>query len=165
MPGYGVLSAHEGSGLLEWRWAASRLESSHDYWLATVRPDGRPHNTPVWGVYFDRRLWFSCGTESRKVANLRLNPAVAVSTDLAFTPVLVEGRAEEVSHRDSVARFAERMDAKYETGYGVEFYSSNATIVVTPSKVIGIDGADFVGSPTRWVFPNEPPARSDGSDG
>ena len=55
--------------------------------------------------------------------------------------------------------------AKYETGYGVEFYSSNATIVVTPSKVIGIDGADFVGSPTRWVFPNEPPARSDGSDG
>ena len=155
MPGYGVLPAHEGSGLLEWQWAADRLEASHDYWLATVRPDGRPHNTPVWGVFFDERLWFSSGTESRKAANLRLNPAVAVSTDVAFTPVIVEGQAEEVTNRDLIDRFAEVMDAKYETDYGVDFYSSNATLMVTPLKVIGIDGADFVGSPTRWAFPNE----------
>lgn len=155
MPGYGVLPAHEGSGLLEWQWAADRLEASHDYWLATVRPDGRPHNTPVWGVFFDERLWFSSGTESRKAANLRLNPAVAVSTDVAFTPVIVEGQAEEVTNRALIDRFAEVMDSKYETDYGVEFYSSNATFMVTPLKVIGIDGADFVGSPTRWAFPNE----------
>jgi hypothetical protein len=36
MPGYGVLGAAEGSGLLAWSWADERLRASHDYWLATT---------------------------------------------------------------------------------------------------------------------------------
>lgn len=161
MPGYGVLPADEGSGLLDWRWAASRLEASHDYWIATVRPDGRPHAMPIWGVFLDQRLWFSSGPQSRKVANLRLNPAVAVTTDAAFSPVIVEGDAEEVDGRGAVERFAAAMGAKYRTEEGVEFYATNATFAVTPAKVIGIDGADFIGSPTRWTFPS---TRLDGGD-
>jgi hypothetical protein len=38
MPGYGLLDAAQGTGLLPWSWAEERLESSHDYWLATLRP-------------------------------------------------------------------------------------------------------------------------------
>ncbi len=53
MPGYGVVGAEEGSGLLPWSWARSRLEHSRNYWVATTWPDGRPHVMPVWGVWQD----------------------------------------------------------------------------------------------------------------
>ena len=39
------------------------------------------------------------------------------------------------------------------TAFG--FYAANATFMVTPTKVIGIDGADLVGSPTGWTFPSD----------
>lgn len=38
-----MLGPGEGSGLLPWSWAESRLASSREYWIAMVRPDGRPH--------------------------------------------------------------------------------------------------------------------------
>jgi hypothetical protein len=47
MPGYGVAPASEGSGLLPWSWAEDKLRTSHDYWLGSVWPDGRPHLMPV----------------------------------------------------------------------------------------------------------------------
>ena len=59
MPGYGLLDATLGTGLLPWSWAVERLTRSHDYWVATVRPDGRPHVMPVWGIWMDDALWFS----------------------------------------------------------------------------------------------------------
>ena len=50
MPGYGVLPAAEGSGLLAWAEAERRLTVSHDYWCATVRPDGGPRLHPMCPV-------------------------------------------------------------------------------------------------------------------
>jgi hypothetical protein len=51
MPDYGIARPAAGSGLLPWSWAVERLERSHDYWVATIHPDGRPNVTPVWGVW------------------------------------------------------------------------------------------------------------------
>ena len=53
MPGYGILGPDGGTGLLPWSWAEERLRDSRNYWLATVRPDGRPHVMPVWAVWDD----------------------------------------------------------------------------------------------------------------
>jgi hypothetical protein len=39
MPGYGIAGADEGSGLLDWSWAAQRLTEARNYW---VGPSGRP---------------------------------------------------------------------------------------------------------------------------
>ena len=61
MPGYGILGPNQGSGLLPWSWAEERLIASHAYWLSTVRPDGRPHAIPVWGVWFADVVWLSSG--------------------------------------------------------------------------------------------------------
>ena len=55
MPGYGILAAEAGRGLLPWSWAAERLAKARTYWLATTRPDGRPHAMPVWGVWLAGR--------------------------------------------------------------------------------------------------------------
>lgn len=39
-----------GTGLLPWSHAEQRLRDARRYWLTTVRADGRPHATPLWGV-------------------------------------------------------------------------------------------------------------------
>ena len=36
------------SSLKPWPWALERLEKSHNYWISTTRPDGRPHLMLVW---------------------------------------------------------------------------------------------------------------------
>ena len=109
---------------------------------------------PVWGVYLDGHVWFSTGSNSRKATNVAFNPAVVVSTDDPFTPVIVEGDAREVVDRGDIAVFAAAMDAKYDSEDGVDFYAANLTFAIAPKRVFGIDGNDFTGSPTRWTFPD-----------
>ena len=46
--GYGTPSK-----LLAWTAVRRRLEEAEQYWLATTRPDGRPHVVPVDGVWVD----------------------------------------------------------------------------------------------------------------
>ena len=46
--GYGLPEGDEG--MLDWSQVRQRLVASKHYWLATVRPDGRPHVVPRWGV-------------------------------------------------------------------------------------------------------------------
>src|SRR5207247_10129459 len=93
MPGHGVLDAGQGTGLLPWSWARERLERSHDYWVATVWPNGRPHVMPVWGVWVDEPLWFSASRASRKARNLANRPQCAITTDNAYQPVVTGGAA------------------------------------------------------------------------
>jgi hypothetical protein len=112
MPGYGILGPTEGTGLLPWWWATERLTSSHDYWLATTWPDGRPHVMPVWGVWLDDALWFSSSRGSRKIDNLRHDPRCVATTDDARDPVVVEGRGEIATDRPRIAAFLDASNAK-----------------------------------------------------
>ena len=96
MPGYGILPHDEGTGLLPWTWATERLLHSHDYWLATIRRDGRPHVMPVWAVWRDDALWASSALGSRKARNLADDGRCTITTDDALEPVVVDGHAEIV---------------------------------------------------------------------
>jgi Pyridoxamine 5'-phosphate oxidase len=158
MPGYGIVGANEGSGLLPWSWAEERLAASRNYWLATVRPDARPHAMPVWAVWSDGSLWFSSGVGSRKVRNLRTNSSCVATTEHADDPVILEGVAEIVTDLDLVAHFLARSNAKYNVGYGIDFLDPavNATVRIRPRWVFSLRHGDFTGSPTRWVFPAPP---------
>ncbi len=40
-----------------WAEARERLEKAEVYWLSTVRPDRRPHVTPVLSVWLDGALY------------------------------------------------------------------------------------------------------------
>jgi hypothetical protein len=151
MPDYGIVGPAEGTGLLPWRWATERLSRSQHYWLATVSPDHRPQVTPVWGVWQDDMLWFSCGRRSRKARNLAVNSAVVATTADPVNPVIAEGSAEPIDDEETLAAFARLSDDKYRTSYGVEFYRANACFRVRVSAVFGLSGADFTGSPTRWT--------------
>ena len=154
MPGYGTKGPTEGRGLLPWSWAEERLTTSHDYWVATVRPDGRPHLMPVWAVWDGGALWWSSSLGSSKARNLAVDGRCSIATDNAWEPVVVEGVAERVSEPDALARFIGLENEKYGTDYDVDFLDPavNATFRVSPSWVFSLTEDDFEGSPTRWSF-------------
>ncbi|HEY4626262.1 MAG TPA: pyridoxamine 5'-phosphate oxidase family protein [Blastococcus sp.] len=155
MPGYGILPADEGSGLIPWAEVERRLAVAHDYWLATVALDGRPHVMPLWGVWLGGRLWFSTGRRSRKARNLAADPRCTLTTDDARDPVVVEGTAERLTDGASIGAFLAAMNAKYRAAMTAEFQDPevNGTYAVAPDRVFALSGDDFVGSPTRWRFP------------
>jgi PPOX class probable F420-dependent enzyme len=88
-----------------------RLEREHNIWLATVRPDGRPHLVPIWFVV-DEGCWYICtAPESVKARNLQANPRVVVALEDGDNPFVVEGMARAVSPPPAVVRkFKEKFD-------------------------------------------------------
>lgn len=155
MPGYGMVGPDEGSGLLPWRWAKDKLSTSHDYWLVTSWPDGRPHAMPVWGVWDDDdTLLFTSAGRSRKVRNLLADPRCVVTTEDPQEPVVVEGVAETVTDAAVLQRTIEAINAKYASTLTVDFLDPavNATVRVRPVWAFGLLHDDFTGSPTRWRF-------------
>jgi PPOX class probable F420-dependent enzyme len=154
MPGYGTKSSTEGRGLLPWSWAEERLGTSHDYWVATARSDGRPHVMPVWGVWDDGALWFSSSKGSSKARNLEHDPRCTIATDNAWEPVVIEGTAQRVTDHDTLARFIGLENEKYDTHLSVDFLdpAANSTFRIAPSWAFSLTEDDFEGSPTRWSF-------------
>lgn len=150
MTGYGVLPADEGAGLLPWSWATERLIRSHDYWLATVRPDGRPHVMPVWGTWDGESVLLSTAPRSRKARNLAVDPRCTITTDDALEPVVVDGVVELVTDRGVIESFTAQVNEKYETDYAVDFYLENSLYRVRPAWVFALSEADFTGTPTAW---------------
>ncbi|WGW12382.1 pyridoxamine 5'-phosphate oxidase family protein [Saxibacter everestensis] len=154
MPGYGLLPANEGSGLLPWSWAENKLRNSHDYWIATSWPSGRPHLMPVWGVWLDETLWFSSGSVSRKVRNLSERPECTAAIDDAVDPVVLDGIAEIRGAEQDRQRFLRAVNEKYGVDYGLDFLDGITALClrVRPVSAFGLMQSDFAGSPTRWTF-------------
>lgn len=154
MPGYGIRPAGEGTGLLPWSWAEQRLQTSRNFWVVTLWPDGRPHAMPVWGVWEVDRFWFSSSVGSRKARNIAGDSRCTIATEDAEHPVVLSGEGEIRTARAELAHVLELVNAKYETDYGLEMMdpAKNATIRVRPTWAFGLDADDFTGSPTRWTF-------------
>lgn len=154
MPGYGTLSAGEGTGLLPWSWAEERLARSHDYWLATVTPSGVPHLMPVWAVWREGALWFSSSNGSRKARNLGTQSGCTLSTDNPLEPVVVAGRARRITDRGPLEDMLAAENEKYGTDYGMEMVepASNSVFELRPEWAFALDSRDFAGSPTRFTF-------------
>lgn len=154
MPGYRLLPASEGTGLLPWSWAEERLESSRNYWLVSTWPDGRPHAMPVWGLWHEGEFWFSSSKPSRKSKNLIANPRCVVAIEDANNPVVVEGMARLITSQQELALMLALENTKYSTNYGLEMLDPalSSCFRVRPSWAFGLQTGDFTGSPTRWDF-------------
>ena len=143
------------TGLKPWSWALERLEKSHNYWIATSRPDGRPHLMLVWGVWWQDAFWFSTGLRSRKAKNILANPRCVIGTDKADEAVILEGLVQEVSDRAVWKQLVPIYNRKYGGDVGPLLETSNSTIFrVQPRVVFGQDehAANFAEAMTRWTF-------------
>src|SRR6202171_6687352 len=107
-PGYGIVGAEDGKGLLSWAWVTRKMNNCRTFWLATIHAGrARPHVMPVWGVWLDDAFFFSTGRKSRKGQNLAANPACTIANDDGEEAVVVEGLAQEGKASAHLRRGAE----------------------------------------------------------
>lgn len=107
-----------GATPTSWPDTRSVLETAELFWITTVRSDGRPHVTPLVAVWFDNALYFCTGLEEQKAVNLRTNNHVILTTGRnewdEGLDVVVEGVANRVTSRDTLARVAEVWTHKWD---------------------------------------------------
>ncbi len=70
-----------------------RLQTEQNLWLATVRPNGRPHLVPLWFVWVAEKIYLCTSADSVKVRNLAQNPHVSIALEDGGQPVVIEGLA------------------------------------------------------------------------
>ena len=155
----------DGASPTAWAEARKLLEGAAVYWLSTVRPDGRPHVTPVVAVWLEDVLYFATGPSERKARNLEENAHCVVTTGvnvLEGLDVVVEGEAERVSDEARLRRVADRYASKYgppftftvrDGGFYPEDGQDAVALVyqVTPTKAFGFGKGESY-SQTRWHF-------------
>jgi PPOX class probable F420-dependent enzyme len=108
-----------------------RLLNEKNVWLATVRPNGKPHLVPIWFVWFDEKIYI-CTQESVKVKNIRANNRVSVALEDGNAPVIAEGIARLLSDD-----FSEEVARLFQDKYDWEIRTDsdyNILIEVTPTK-------------------------------
>ncbi|HEY6550491.1 MAG TPA: pyridoxamine 5'-phosphate oxidase family protein [Solirubrobacterales bacterium] len=145
-------------------WAEGRdyIEAAELFWLSTVRPDGRPHVTPLISVWLDDAAYFCTGADEQKAKNLARNPHCALTTGCNLLneglDVVIEGEAERVSDDTKLARIADAYESKYgrtwhfEVGDGVFHHEGGEALVfeVAPTTAFGFGKGEY--SQTRWRF-------------
>lgn len=153
---YGAPAPDAGE-LLPWSWAQARLADARNYWIASIRPSGRPHSRPVWGVWLEDGFWFV--TASLAQANIVTNPAVSVHLEDGSASVIVEGRAERATDAAQVRRLADAYNPKY--GWTLRPEGDRGDVAdaneplgpalrVVPEVVFGWEAT--MQQPTRWRF-------------
>jgi hypothetical protein len=138
-PGYGV--PEEPEGMLPWAWAEERLAGAHNYWISTVGP----HASPVWALWRDGGLVFSCGARSSKARDLARDPRLVAHLESGEEVVIVEGTVEPVTAPDDLLdEYEHKYDFRPESGEG--WYR------VAPRRVLAWREQDYPRSATRFDF-------------
>jgi hypothetical protein len=132
-------------------------------WLATTRPDGRPHVAGVGAVWYDGKFYIVSGPDTRKSQNLAENPNCAISVTLPGIDLVVEGIAERVTDDATLQRVAAEYRAQ---GWVPEVEGDAFTApynapsagpppwylyAITPTTAFGVAYAEPNGA-TRWRF-------------
>lgn len=146
----------------QWSEAVDRLEHAEMYWLSTVRPDGRPHVTPLISVWQDGSPFFCTGPTEQKAKNIAQNPHCILTTGSDSLgeglDVVVEGDAVLIDDEDRLRRLADEYESKYGSDWhfdvrdGAFFGDGGEALVyeVVPVKAFAFAKGEY--SQTRWRF-------------
>jgi pyridoxamine 5'-phosphate oxidase-like protein len=150
---------------VSWQDAQARLPKDGWSWLATVRPDARPHVMPVLAVWSGSRIYFCSKDTARKSQNLAENDHCVITYETDDLHLIVEGHARKVGDEATLRRVSDAFKTAYDwptvvTGdkldaqYGAPTSGGPPYDVfeVTPTKAFGlpVDGETL--TPTRWRF-------------
>ena len=100
-----------GSEPIPWGRVLDQLERT-DYrathWLATTRPDGRPHIAGIGAMWDGGKFYFTSWPGTRKSRNLAKNQRCAIGVSMPNVDLVVEGTAARVSDLPTLTRLAKR---------------------------------------------------------
>lgn len=160
--------SHPDATPTPWSVALEQLIDADTFWLSTVRPDGRPHVTPLIALWHGDAIWFTTGPDERKAKNLAENSSCVLTTgrsDLADggLDIVLEGAAEQVTDAAELEPIAEAFAAKYGTGtwhfvvrdgaFSHPHRGGRALVFhVRPVRGLGFRKGDTF-SQTTWRFP------------
>jgi Pyridoxamine 5'-phosphate oxidase len=149
-----------------WAEAQRTLEQAEVYWISTVRPDGRPHVTPMVGAWLDGALYFTTGPAERKAQNLGQNAHCVITTGCnrisEGLDVILEGDAVLVRDQSTLERVVGQYGAKYQAPFrftvrDFAFYGEGGEAFVyevTPTRAFGYGrGKDFTATRFRFERP------------
>jgi nitroimidazol reductase NimA-like FMN-containing flavoprotein (pyridoxamine 5'-phosphate oxidase superfamily) len=136
--------------------------------IATLRPDGWPQATTVGYVNEGLTLYFLCGLDSQKAANLAHDNRVSLTIDhdtpdlMAITGLSMAARAEAVTDRKEAEKVLRMLPLKYpeQNALPVEMPSPEDVRIfrVTPTVISVLDYSKGFGH-TDLVYPgSEQPA-------
>ncbi|WP_163506232.1 pyridoxamine 5'-phosphate oxidase family protein [Fodinicola acaciae] len=153
----------EGATATRWSDAVAALTRAELFWLSTVRPDGRPHVTPLLAVWLGDTLYFCTGGDERKAVNLAANPECVLTTGANALreglDIVVEGTATVASDHDLLQRVADTYEAKYGSEWHFEVEDGRfrgdaptpaLVFEVRPKVAFGFGKGEY--SQTRWRF-------------
>lgn len=156
-----------GHAALPWSRAEEALAAVEGqditHFLATVRPDGRPHVAGVGALWVDGKFYFVSGAGTRKSRNLAERAECVISVKLPGLDLVVEGSASKVTDAATLQRLAERYAAQgwpasVKDGAFTAPYSAPSAgpppwdlYAFTPETAFGVAGAEPYGA-TRWRF-------------
>ncbi|MGI8588801.1 MAG: pyridoxamine 5'-phosphate oxidase family protein [Chloroflexia bacterium] len=137
----------------------------HTCWLATVRPDGRPHVMPLGVLWVDGAFYFNAGAGTRKAQNIAHNPHCVITVATHDFDLVVEGEAARVTDVAKLQRIAQVYAAQGWQATVLEGalalsadYSAPsagpppwAVYEVTPATIFALGTAEPYGA-TRWRF-------------
>ena len=147
---YGV--PKDRDGLLPWSYVTERMEKAMQFWISTVTPAGRPHATPVEGLWLEDRLYFGGDPSTRWQRNLASNPALDVHLESPVEPLILRGDAVGLKGlpKSLTTALSEASVAKYGYSPGPEAYERAGVYVFRPRVVIA--WRRFPKDATRWQF-------------
>jgi len=146
-----------------WSEGRDRLERAKIYWITTIRPEGRPHVTPLIAVWLDGSLFFCTGEREQKFRNLAANAHCSLITGKNTydegLDLVIEGQAVRVLDEAKLTRIADAYRAKYGRDWSWDvrdaaFHSATGTVAVV-FEVAPVTGYGFgkgTSSQTRWAF-------------
>ena len=104
-----------GSPPLEWERVIASLKKTREldafeaagrYWIATTRPDGRPHVMAVGIVWDDSSFYLVTGAGTQKGKNLAHDPRCVVSVAAPGLDIVAEGEAKVIRDEAELERIA-----------------------------------------------------------
>lgn len=111
-----------------------RLVGEKNIWVATVRPDGRPHLTPVWFAWHRGKIYICIQNTSIKAKNLSKNPQVSISLENGSKPLILEGIVAEVFEP-----WPEKVRIEFQKKYDWDISADqdyDLLLEITPGKIL-----------------------------
>ncbi|MEI6198030.1 MAG: pyridoxamine 5'-phosphate oxidase family protein, partial [Verrucomicrobiota bacterium] len=61
-----------------------------------MRPDGRPHAVPRWGVFLGEKFYYDGSPETRHARNILQNPHVSLHLENGEQAIIIEGTCHAI---------------------------------------------------------------------